>query len=223
VSLGLAPVSITSPSSLLVRDVSSVFVIDKNNSSLPQLISLPPGQINFSGSAKMNPLGDPSHLRNNYVFGNSRLLGSLEVEMPLEFRFANLQLTDTVDNILVDNELKGFSRMLLKLKIKNGFPLGASVKLTVRDSKKGTKSSISDATILAPAPVDSNGKANGTTDTETTIELTQEFLTLARTADQIIFSFTLVTTGNGTKDVKIYSDNKIEFSASALAKPEIKL
>lgn len=221
VSLGLSPLSIMSPSSLLVRDVSAVFVIDKNNSSLPQLISLPPAQITFSGSAKMNPLGDPSHLRNNYVFGNSRLLGSLEVEMPLEFRFANLQLSDTSDNFLKSDELKGFNKMLLKLKIKNGFPLGASFRLTVRDSKKGTKSSISDATILAPAPVDGNGKPTGTTDTETTIELTPEFLTLAKTADQVIYTFTLVTTGNGQKDVKIYSDNKIVFNVAALAKPEL--
>jgi hypothetical protein len=141
--------------------------------------------------------------------------------MPLEFRFANLQLSDTSDNFLKSDELKGFNKMLLKLKIKNGFPLGASFKLTVRDSKKGTKSSISDATILAPAPVDGNGKPTGTTDTETTIELTPEFLTLAKTAEQVIYTFTLVTTGNGQKDVKIYSDNKIVFNVAALAKPEL--
>jgi hypothetical protein len=224
VNLALAPFSISHPSSLNARDVSALFVIDKNNSSLPQLISLPPGQINFSGSVKMNPSGDPDHLRDNYIFGNSRFLGNLEVEMPLEFRLNNLQLADTIDNFLKESDnFGGMNKLQLKMKVKNGFPLGASFTLTVHDTHLGRKSTINAASILGPAPVDNNGKVTGTTDTETTIDLTDEFLKLAKTADQMIFSFTLVTTGNGTKDVKIYSDYGIGFNAAIIVKPEIEL
>lgn len=222
VSLGLAPFQISSPQSLTAREASGTIVIDRNNSSLPQLISLPPARLNFSGSVKMNPSGDPSHLRNNYIFGNSRFLGNLEVEVPLEFRLANLQLSDTLDNFLEESDnFGGFSKMQLVLTAKNGFPLGASINLTVRNSTSGAKKSINIAPLLSPAPVDVSGKATGTSDSKVTIELTSEFLDFAKAADQLILSFTLVTTGDGTKDVKIYSDYGIDFSAAVMVKPEI--
>ncbi len=41
-------------------------------------------------------------------------------------------------------------------------------------------------------------------------------------ADKIIFKFTMNTTDNGSKDVKIYSDYKIDFKASLVLKPDIK-
>ncbi len=66
---------------------------------MPELVSMPPEMIRFSGSAKMNPLGNTGS-RDNYIFGDSRFLGSLEVEIPMEFRINNLQFTDTVDNFL---------------------------------------------------------------------------------------------------------------------------
>jgi hypothetical protein len=224
VNLGLSPFSVSHPTSLAVRDITALFTIDKNNSSLPQLISLPPGQINFSGSVKMNPAGDPTHLRDNYIFGSSRFLGNLEVEMPMEFRLNNLQLADTVDNFLKqDNDFGGLNKLQLKLKVKNGFPLGASFKITVKDTHLGRSSTINAASVLGPAPVDNNGKVTGTTDTETTLDLTDEFLTLSKSADQMIISFTLVTTGSGAKDVKIYSDYGIEFNAAIIVKPEIEL
>lgn len=223
VNLGLSPLTILFPAAPAVRDASSSFVIDKNNSSLPELISMPPEEMTFSGSAKMNPSGDPNHLRNNYVFGKSRFLGSVEVEVPLEFRLNNLQLTDTVDNFLREKDFGGFNNIKVKLNVKNGFPLGISLKMIAYNRKTGLKSTIDAPGILKPGPVDGNGKVNGVSDSETTLELTNDFLTFSKTADDMIISCTLVTTDNGSKDVKIYSDYRIEFNAAIIVKPEIDL
>jgi hypothetical protein len=85
------------------------------------------------------------------------------------------------------------------------------------------KSTVDAASILEPAPVDSNGKATGVTETSTSIEFTNEFFSSITKADKIIFGFTLNSTGNGTKDITIYSDYRIDFKASLVVKPDIKL
>jgi hypothetical protein len=230
VNLGLAPFSILSPTSLAVRDVSSIFTIDKTNSSLADLVSLPPSEIDFSGSAKMNPAG-PNGLRDNYVFGNSRILGSLEVEVPLDFWINNMQFPDTVNNFLKPDKNSdttfNFENMdLLQVNIvaNNGFPMGASLKMMLYDSIKKVVIKTVDATnFINPAPVDVNGKATGKTESTTSIDLSKDFFTAIKSANKIIFSFSLNTTGNGSQSVRIYSDYSISFKASVVAKPRLNL
>ena len=227
VNLGLDPITIASPQYPASRDASSSIVIDKNNSDLPELISMPPGKVIFSGSAKMNPDGN-NGLRDNYVFGNSRFLGSVEVEVPLEFRMNNLQFNDTIDNFLKvegdNNPIKpeNFDKMQLDLTAKNGFPLGVSVKMSLYDSSTKTiKNTVNASALLGAAPVDANGKATGTTETKTSLVINKEFFEAIKSSDKIIIWFTLNTSSNGAADVKIYSDYSISFRTTLMFKPEI--
>jgi len=227
VNLGLDPIVIASPQ-YPSRDVSSSIVIDKTNSELPELISLPPGNVIFSGAAITNPSGN-NGFRDNYIFGTSRFFGSVEVEVPMEFRMNNLQFTDTLDNFLKegeesDNPVKpeNFELLQLNFTAKNGFPLGISVKMSLYDEKTKTIKHTIDATsLLEPAPVDANGKANGVKETTTNLKLTRDFFDAVKTADKIIVWFTLNSTSGGTTDVKIYSDNRIDFKVGLILKPDI--
>jgi hypothetical protein len=230
VNLGLAPFTITYPTTLAIRDKKDSLIINKNNSLLPDLVSLPPSVITFSGSAKMNPAG-PVPGRNNYVFGNSRFLVNLEVEVPLQLWMKNLQFADTVDNFLKlkstdSSKVKptDFDSLRLNIVAENGFPMGVSVKLMLYDSVQKVVIKTIDATsVLLPAPVDANGKSNGKTESSTIIRFDKDFFDAASSANKMIFIFTLNTSGNGTTDVKIYSDYSLSFKASAMAKPNIKL
>ncbi|HUX97541.1 MAG TPA: hypothetical protein VMV47_17540 [Bacteroidales bacterium] len=227
VNLGLEPITIASPEYPASRDIASSILIDKINSDLPELISLPPGQVIFSGAATMNPEGN-NELRDNYVFGNSRFLGSVEIEVPMEFRMSNLQFSDTIDNFLkVDDENspvkpENFKKLELNLIAKNEFPLSVAVKMGLYNSETNTILNIIDASsLLGAAPVDANGKSTGEKETTTNLKLTTEFFNDIKNADQIIIWFTLNTSNNGTSDVKIYSDYKIQFRSSLLLRPEI--
>lgn len=230
VNLVLAPFTILYPTSLSVRDVTSSFVINKTNSSLPDLISLLPSEIGFAGSGRMNPTGRPTGGGTNYVFGNSRFLGSVELEVPLELWIKNLQFSDTLDNFLKpennENSFRAEDMDLLKVNIvaENGFPLAASVKMMLYDPiKKSVLKTIDAASLLLPAPVDANGKSTGKTKSSTTIELKKDFFDAINSANKIIYMFTLITTDNGTKDIKIYSDYSISFKASVVVKPNLNL
>jgi hypothetical protein len=232
VNLGLNPNPFSIASCTFAhRDIDDTFIIDKSNSKLPELISMLPEIISFSGSATMNPEGN-SGLRDNYIFSNSRFLGSLEVEVPLEFKMANLQFKDTLDNFLKDtsstsnNSFKpeDFELLRLDIIVKNGFPLGISLNMSLYDSINDVvKSTVSATSLLSPAQIDANGKVTTVTETKTSIEFTKEFFGSINKADKIILEFTLNTTDSGTKDVKFYSDYKIDYTIAVVAKPDINL
>ena len=227
VNLGLDTVKIKYPKTLNVSDVDSSFAINKTNSKLPDLISLPPSEITFSGSAKMNP-SVATDGKNNFVFGNSRFLGNLEIEVPMEFSM-NLQFNDTLDNFLSDAfdtesdfNWDDFEFFRIKFDVNNGFPLGVSLKMDLLDSLSHKVISSIDATdLLKPAPVDAGGIATGTAFSSTSIEFTKEFFSSINEADKIIFKFKLNTTDNGT--IKIYSDYRIDFNAALVLKPDINI
>jgi hypothetical protein len=227
VNLNLAPFVLKYPVSP-ATSVSSTFIVDKTNSSLPALISLPPEVINFSGTATMSVKGKSQN--DVYLVGNSRIVGSVEVEIPLEFRINNLQFNDTLDNFMKsdnnnsDSPIKpeNFGFLRINVNAINGFPLGVTLKMSLYDSAKNIIRSTVDATdLIKPAPVDANGKSTGVTEGNTTIELTKTFFSNINSADKIIFRFSLNTTENGLKDIKIYSDYRIDFKAALVVKPEI--
>jgi len=154
------------------------------------------------------------------------------VEVPLEFRTSNLQFTDTVDNFMKvegsdkENPVKpeNFKFLRIDLTATNGFPLGVSLNMSLYNSLTNSiKSSVNADKILEPAQVDANGKVTTPTESSVIIEFPEGFFNSVDKADKIIFKFTLVTTGNGSKDVKIYSDYKIDFNAAMVLKPDINL
>lgn len=225
VDLNLDTILISYPEAPAKRDISASFEVNGDNSKLPELISMPPESVVFSGSARMNPAGDNSHLRNNYIFGDSRFLGSVEMELPLEFSIDNLMLTDTTDNFLqeeMDSDFGADDLELAKIGIslKNGFPFDINVKLSLFDSRTGRiLSSINVPGLLKSAQVDSNGKSKLPTESKSTIEVTNEFLDQVNRADKIIFSFGADTPGN----VKIYSDYGIDFAVTMYIQTNVDL
>jgi len=150
----------------------------------------------------------------------------------MELKVNNLQFTDTVDNFIKDDNNDpdnpanpgNFQMMRVIVTAKNGFPLGSSLKMSLYDSATHlVKNTIEAAGIIAAATVDSDGKANSITETTTNIEFTRDFFSWVNKTDKIIFTFTLSTTGNGAQNVKIYSDNRIDFKAALVVKPDINL
>ncbi|MFP4488347.1 MAG: hypothetical protein ACLFN1_03505 [Bacteroidales bacterium] len=225
IALERDPVDLDYPTDTDNRDISSSFVIDRDNSSLPELISMLPREIEFYGSAAVNP--DEETL-DNIIFGDSRFTAGIEVEVPMEFRIASLQLSDTVDNFMAadpgeDDPLQDLEELEFSLYMENGFPLNVAVMIELYDSTSMTVlETIDTGELFTAAPVDADGRVTepgiGTTD----IEFPRSFLDAAQEADNIIFTFTLNTTDNGTKDVRIYSDYSILFKAAVRMKAGLK-
>ncbi|MGD0753568.1 MAG: hypothetical protein ABR927_00795 [Bacteroidales bacterium] len=231
INLNLAPFPLAVPNIPIQQEITASYIIDKTNSNLPDIISIPPEVVNFSGTAIMTSSVKSSQTGDN-ILGPNHLTGSLEIDIPMDLEINNLQFTDTVDNFLQEksngknNPVKpeDFQSLRINISAKNGFPLGAALKMNLYDSSTNSiKSTVEATDILDPAPVDSNGKVTGVTETSTTVEFTREFFSYVNNADKIIFRFTFSTTGNGSQEVKIYSDYRISFNASLVVKPVINL
>ena len=230
IDLDLPPFPLVSPVAPDYLNVNSYILIDKSN-TLDSLVSLPPEEITFSGNAIMTLAGKKSLSADNLLAQN-KLIGSIEVEVPLDLKMNNLSFADTVDNFLKDEngdddvqvKPENFKYLRVDLTAKNSFPFGVSSKMSLYDSNTHViKSSVTATGILLPAPVDINGKVTGTTETSTSIEFTSQFFNSIDLADKIIFQFTLNTTGNETKSIKIYSDYRIDFNTALVINPDIKL
>jgi hypothetical protein len=229
VPLGLNPFPLSYPAAPSEKDKIAVFTVDKSNSDLPDLVSMPPQKISFSSSAKMNPDGNDGS-RNNYIFSDSRFIGNLEIEVPMEFSINNLQFTDTTDNFLKMEDssdspvnTEDFEFLRIDFKAENGFPLGISLSMILYDTLTSHNiDTVSAATFLDPADVDATGKVTHPKSCSTSIEIDRKFWSSIDIANRIIFSFKLNTTDGGTKNVKIYSDYRIDFKASLVLKPDIK-
>jgi hypothetical protein len=228
IDLRMAPFIFDHPADTIEGEVSSSLVIDKTNSSLDSLISLPPEEIYFSGLAKLNYSGKNGQNGIKAIVRN-HILGSIEVEIPLQFRINNLQFSDTLDNFLQNNDSgdspinpENFEFLRIKIDAENGFPLGISLSMVLFDSANTANiCTINAADILEPAPVDLNGIVTEPISCSTIIDITKDFWSSINEADKIIFTFTMKTTDNGTKDVKIYSDYEIDFKAALILKPDI--
>lgn len=231
VALNLSPFALAIPNIPVQQEISSSYIIDKTNSNLQLLLSLPPEVIDFSGTAVLT-----TSVKNGQTDINAllpkHLTGSVEIEIPLDLTINNLQFTDTVNNFIKDNsngngnpvKPEDFQFLRVILSAKNGFPLGASVKMSLYDSSThSVKNEVNASGILKPAPADSNGKATGVTETSTTIEFTNVFFRSVNSADKIIFTFTLNTAGDGSQEIKIYNDYRINFKAALVVKPDINL
>jgi hypothetical protein len=229
VDLGATPFIMTGPDTP-GQVISATYIIDKTNSSLPELISLPPEMIYYSGLATLNPPEKKGEIAAKDL-GTNQLEGSFELDVPMELRMSNLQFADTTDNFMKNDnnnndavKPENFELLRIDINADNGFPLGVTLSMSLYDSQSSTILKTVNATdLLKPAPVDGNGKATGITSTTTQIEFTQEFFSSIDKADRIIFIFSVNTTDGGTKDVKIYSDYRIDFNASLVVKPSIEL
>jgi hypothetical protein len=229
VSLGMTPVTLDYPAGPTERTKTAFFSIDKTNSQLPALVSMPPEKIIFSGNAKMNPLGNTGAM-NNYLYGNSRFTGNLEVDVPLEFRLNDLQFADTVKNFMKDKNSgnnafnpEDFDFLRIDLTAENGFPVGVSLTMILYNSGTHEHMFTVDGTdILKAAPVDAAGKVTAPASSSTSILVPKDFWTKINDADGIIFKFSMKTSFDGAQDVKIYSDYKINFTAALVLKPNIK-
>jgi hypothetical protein len=207
-------------------DITDSLIIDKSNSSIADIFSLPPEEIKFWGTAMMDTLVKKDK-KDSYISSNGHILGRIEIEVPIEFRTNNLQFADTVDNFLSDDsdsddspvKPEDFEFLQVDITANNGFPLGVSVSMSLYDSlSQAVLNTVVATDLLEPAPVDNNGKASGISETKTTIEFTEDFFNSVDLADAIIFKFTISTTANGSEDVKIYSDYRIDFNASLVMK-----
>lgn len=185
--------------------------VNRDNSSIVDMIAIPPQRIEFSGSANANPGGTPI---TNFVKESSYFLANLEVDVPLEIQIDNLNFSDTLE-FDIGEDLDMIEDGSLHFIVENGFPFEVKLELIMRDSVTNEiLHSFSDIQIMDAAPVNINGvvEPGQKTVSNEEIELTRAIIDKMILANQLIISATMYTSEAGTRPVKIHSDYELKFN-----------
>ncbi len=220
---GQSPVFLNSPNraiphpTVLGSTATGQISYNRNNSSLPQLISMPPDSILAAGDIRLNPSGVTD---TNFITKNSFIQLGVEMEMPFEMSAIGVGFGDTLEfDGAVFESLKAAT---LVFKTINGFPFDFNARFTFMDSTYAPL--FSDSLILMEsAIINADGEVIDTKSNISRLTMNESNLTPVRRAKYLAARLTMQTPQNGTRIVKLYSDYSIILKVGLDAKVDIQL
>lgn len=217
------PLPINSPSvSQIGQSMNTSFTLNKNNSSVYNIINNKPTQVLYQLNALSNPNGNTG---TNFIIDSSRFSVDLSVIMPLYGTAKDFQLQDTLN--FQFNDIENVETLLLRTSITNGFPIELGMQVYFTDENFTVLDSMINSVqpvVMTAAPVDpTTGRVTVSTQKTTDILLDQTKVPHLVNAKKILIKSTLATLNQGTTNVKIYADYKLDVHIGAMAKMKIHL
>lgn len=194
--------------------VTGEILISRETSNIVDLIALPPSNINIDATVIVNPDGPGGP--QNFVASESNAAFGLEFNLPLEMQLTDLGFADTLAIDIELSEIDVIETLLMTLQATNGFPLWASVDLSLYDSQDDrVLHRFGELVLMEAAAVDGDGMAikGGESRSETEIEITGKVRDDLVRADHVIISARLNTGKNGDIQipVKFQTTNSLDF------------
>lgn len=225
------PLYPTSEAEVLVGIDASI-VYNKDNSQIVPFMALPPsGNITYSGSVRINenldgsrydPLASGNNI--NIVSGTSSISADLDMDIPLNFMADNLSISDTIDEVDIDDAEKMIKAAVI-ITSENGLPLDVKIESVLfTDASFTVLSTISDESIIKAAGVTASGEVDPSTIEKVinTIELTADQIKSLNDTENIIIKAAVSTTNDGTNpSVKLKGTDKLKFSISVNAQLDL--
>ncbi|MBH75851.1 MAG: hypothetical protein CMP68_01620 [Flavobacteriales bacterium] len=180
--------------------IEQSWVYDKNNSTIENIIALPPQQIEYFGSANL----DGSSSGNlNFITSDSKMTLGVEVDFPMSLNIANISLKDTIviDEIENVNNIESLS---LFMNIDNGFPLDTKLDILLRDSISNTTFDTLEIANFSSGITDDNGYLIESFFSKNQFNLNNNQIENLSKSNQLVLDVTLNTEDN--KSIKLYSD-----------------
>jgi hypothetical protein len=214
--------------------INDIKVLDKNNSSIVQLLDLAPKTIKFGGKATINAGGFTGY--NDFILQGAGIAVGYEVDIPLSLKTNSLVIEKIAQNALftVENgqittfafpvDSTNIDYVELVLRIDNGIPFDASLDLFFADKDSVIMDTVAAGTFMRSSIPDANGRTIKNTVATSTVRIDAQTLREIRAKNLInmVIRLKIATFGNGTTPVKIYSDYEAKIGLSAKVKLKIK-
>jgi len=190
------------------------FVLNQSNSNVQSFLENLPDKVEADVYLESRPYGSDHYT--NFVFRESFLRATLNLNLPLQFSLGNMQLTQKQKFNLTDDEnVDRIKEGSFQLRVENDFPIGARVKLEFLDEEENVLLELfTNSGEILPANVPS--------DEERTEKPTVNFLTeqLGPPEIQLLRSATKVRTTAvfntpGTRRYKMFNDYRMDVKLSA--------
>jgi hypothetical protein len=217
------PLPISTPAQI-GQSATSSLTLNPSNSNLISnngVLSILPRFLIYKIDALSNP-PPPFLPQQNFIEDSSRFKVDVDINIPLEGRLNNLIFQDTIMFKFQDvDELQSLG---LKLFFKNGFPIETKVQVYFADTLGYVLDSLlQDDVILASALVGSNGRVTTATEKNTEIIYPEEKILRLKKVRKIYVKGSTNTYQNGSTNVKIYSDYRLDLKIAGRAKLKFKI
>jgi len=220
---GQSPVFLNSPNraiphpTVLGSTANGQISYNRNNSSLPQLISMPPDSILAAGEIRLNPSGVTD---TNFITKNSYIQLGVEMDLPFELSASGVNFGKTLEfDGAVFESLKAAT---LVFKTINGFPFDFNARFTFMDSSYASLFSDS-LNFMESAIINTDGEVIDTKSNISRLSMTEANLLQVRRAKYLDVRLTMQTPQNGTRVVKLFSDYSIILKVGIEAKVDVQL
>ena len=180
--------------------VSQLWVYDKYNSTIDDIIALPPEQIEYFGTAAID--GNDNNL--NYISSDTKLSLGVEVDFPMSLNVANISLKDTIILNELDVNYQKVKNLTLFMNIDNGFPLDTKLDLLLRDSISNINLDTLEVANFSSGIIDDDGYLIESVATQNTLYLNDIEVQNFLNSNQLVLDVTLNTEEN--QSIKLYSD-----------------
>ena len=180
--------------------IEQIWNYNKNNSTIDEIIALPPQQIEYFGSANLNGNNSESI---NFIGSDSKMTLGVEVDFPMSLNIANISLKDTIVIDQLENVEKIESLSLI-MNIDNGFPLDTKLDLFLRDSISNLNLDTLEIANFSSGIIDQDGYLIDSFFSENQLDLNQEEIINFSKSNELVLDVTLNTDEN--QSIRLYSD-----------------
>jgi len=137
--------------------VITEIIMDKTNSNISDLFSLKPTEITLDVIGNANPINKVPNL-NFFASNNKGFEAELEIEVPLDIKFENIELTESMD-FNNGEDIEDLVNFVLVLNTENSIPLNGSLEIIFLNN--GVDLNVSKSFVaFAAADTESNGKSS---------------------------------------------------------------
>jgi hypothetical protein len=213
------PLNIPTPNANQVgQTIVDSFTVSASNSNIVSLINQQPKYFIYKLSSLSNPNGPGL----NFILDSSRFKIDVQVNMPLWGTAKDFTIQDTFnfDFVGIDN----IEELALRLYIKNGFPIDVNVQLYFADSNAIVMDSliIPYQVVMPSAGINVvTGKVNSPQEKTIDMAFTPQRLNTLYNTRKIIVKGEAATTNQGSTNIKIYGDYKLDVKLGAVVKTSI--
>jgi len=203
----------------LIAEAGSIKTTDvianKGNSNIRDMVNEAPSHFTFDMNIQANP-GTKTY--DNFVTDTSYLEVKSELNMPLygNARDYNVEFDLSVDSF----DMEMIELFQLNFLSENGLPIDINLQIYLADTGRVILDSVIESTsmLFKSGLTDTSGKVIKPTKALTKIIISKDKIAANPLLSRFIIRITASTTDKGTKDIKVYANNRLNLKASLFVK-----
>ena len=192
------------------QSVTSVEVIDGNNSNVDSLLGRTPAAVSLTAGAALNPTGATV---SGFISDTSSIRTRIEVDLPLAGNTEEFVFSDTLDLDLSES-IESAEALALRITTYNSLPFSVDIGGEFLDDNGGVVADLTQGRVLIV-----QGAAEGATEparASQDIEIDADVLDAVRTSRRLVLSVGITTLDDGREEIRVTPQDELQILIGAV-------